>query len=136
MKRRDFITLVGGATLWPLVANAQSYPTRPVRWIVGFAAGGPNDVLARLLGQWLSERLGTQFVIENRPGAGGSIGTEAVVNAVPDGYTILLVSTANAINATLYEKLSYNFIRDIISVGGIMRVPNIMEVNPSVPVKT
>jgi tripartite-type tricarboxylate transporter receptor subunit TctC len=120
----------------PLAAHAQSYPTRSVRWIVGFAAGGPNDILARLMGQWLTERLGQQFIIENRPGAGGSIGTEAVVNAPPDGYTLLLVSTANAVNATLYGKLNYNFTRDITPVVGIIRVPNVMEVNPSVPAQT
>jgi tripartite-type tricarboxylate transporter receptor subunit TctC len=137
MRRRDFIKVIGGmAAAWPLAARAQSYPMRSVRWIVGFAAGGPNDILARLIGQWLSDRLGQQFVIENRPGAGGSIGTEAVVNAPADGYTLLLVSTANAVNATLYGKLNYNFVHEIAPIVGIMRVPNIMEVNPSVPVKT
>ena len=102
-------------------ARAQAYPTRPVRIIVGFAAGGPNDIIARLIGQWLSERLGQQFVIDNRPGAASNIATEAVVRAPPDGYTLLLVSTATAINATLYEKLNFDFIRDIAPVAGIIR---------------
>ena len=101
-----------------------------------FAAGGADDIVARLIGQWLSERLGQPFVIENRPGAGSNIGTEAVVRAPPDGYTLLLVSPANAINATLYDKLNFNFIRDIAPVAGIIRVPTVMEVNPSVPAKT
>jgi tripartite-type tricarboxylate transporter receptor subunit TctC len=117
-------------------ASALDYPTKPVRWIVGYPAGGSTDILARLLGQWLSARLGQQFVIENRPGASNNIGTEQVVRASPDGYTLLLVNPANAINATLYEKLSFNFIRDIAPVVGIIRVPNVMEVNPSVPAKT
>ena len=106
------------------VRGAQAYPSRPVRIIVGFAPGGTFDIMARLIGQWLSERLGQPFVIENRPGAGGNIGTEAVVRAPPDGYTLLLVGTANAINATLYEKLNFNFIRDIAPVAGIARVPD------------
>ena len=105
------------------VAWAQAYPTRPVRIIVGFAAGGATDIVARLMGQWLSERLGQQFVIENRPGAGSNIATEAVVRAPPDGYTLLLVASANAINATLYDKLNFNFIRDIAPVASIIRVP-------------
>jgi tripartite-type tricarboxylate transporter receptor subunit TctC len=117
-------------------ARALDYPTRPVHLVVGYPAGGTTDILARLVGQYLSERLGQQFVIDNRSGAGNNIGTEAVVNAAPDGYTLILVNPANAINATLYEKLPFNFIRDIAPVAGIMRVPNVMEVNPSVPAKT
>jgi tripartite-type tricarboxylate transporter receptor subunit TctC len=118
------------------MARAQTYPTRPVHLIVSFAAGGPNDTVARLLGQWLSERLGQQFVIENRTGAGGNIGTEVVVRAPADGYTLLLATSSNAVNATLYDKLSFNFIRDTAPVASIMRVPNVMVVNPSVPAKT
>jgi tripartite-type tricarboxylate transporter receptor subunit TctC len=117
-------------------ARALDYPVRPVHLIVGYPAGGTTDILARLVGQYLSERLGQQFIIDNRSGAGNNIGTEAVVNAAPDGYTLLLVNPANAINATLYEKLPFNFIRDIAPVAGIMRVPNVMEVNPAVPAKT
>jgi tripartite-type tricarboxylate transporter receptor subunit TctC len=117
-------------------ALALDYPTKPVRWIVGYPAGGSTDILARLIGQWLSARLGQQFIIENRPGAGNNLGTEQVVRAAPDGYTILLVNPANAINTTLYEKLSFNFVRDIAPVAGLIRVPNVMEVNPSVPAKT
>ncbi len=124
----------------PLVAASQAaaaeYPVRPVRWIVGYPAGGTTDILARLIGHWLSERLGQQFIIENKPGAGNNIATEAVINSPPDGYTVLLVNPANAINATLYRKLSFNFMRDTLPVGGLMRVPNVMEVNPSVPAKT
>ena len=115
---------------------AQAYPSRPVRIIVAIAAGGGPDIVARLIGQWLSERLGQPFVIENRPGAGGNIGTEAVVRAPPDGYTLLLVSTTNAINATLYDKLNFNFLRDIAPVAGIIRLAFVMVVNPSVPAKT
>ena len=117
-------------------AAAQDYPTRPVRWVVGYPAGGATDILARLVGQRLSERLNQQFVIENKPGAGNNIGTEAVVNADPDGYTILLVNAANAINASLYAKLSFNFIRDIAPVSGIARVPNVMIVPKDFPAKT
>src|SRR5262245_36918324 len=117
-------------------AQAADYPTRPVRWIVPYPAGGSTDILARIIGQYLSEHLGQQFVIENRPGGGNNIGTEAVANAQPDGYTLLLVNPAHGINATLYPKLSFNFIRDIAPVAGIMRVPNVMEVNPSIPAKT
>ncbi len=137
--RRQFLRLVASAAALPAVsriAKAQTYPTRPVRIVVGFPPGGPGDILARLMGQWLSERLGHPFIIENRPGAGGNIATEAVVNAPPDGYTLLLVNAGHAINATLYEKLKYNFIHDIAPVAGIIRVPLVMEVNPSVPVKT
>jgi tripartite-type tricarboxylate transporter receptor subunit TctC len=118
------------------VAWAQAYPTRPVRWIVGFPPGGATDLTARLLGQWLSERLGQQFVIENRPGAGSNIGTEAVVRAPPDGYTLFLAYSANAINATLYDKLNFSFIRDIAPVAAINREPLVMLVNPSFPAKT
>lgn len=117
-------------------ASALEYPTKPVRWIVGYPAGGSTDILARLMGQWLSARLGQQFVVENRPGAGNNIATEQAVRAAPDGYTLLLVNPANAINATLYEKLSFNFVRDIAPVVGLIRVPNVMEVNPSVSAKT
>ncbi len=137
--RREFLRLVAGTAALPVVsriARAQTYPTRPVRIVVGFPPGGPGDILARLTGQWLSERLGHPFIIENRPGAGGNVATQAVVNASPDGYTLLLVNAANAINATLYEKLKYDFIRDIVPVAGIMRVPLVLEVNPSLPVKT
>jgi tripartite-type tricarboxylate transporter receptor subunit TctC len=132
------LVLVVGAC-WSVghgAANAADYPTRPVRWIVPYPAGGSTDILARIIGQYLSERLGQQFVIENRPGGGNNIGTEAVVNAAPDGYTVLLVNPAHGINATLYPKLGFNFIRDIAPVAGIMRVPNVMEVNPTVPAKT
>ncbi|MEA2990015.1 MAG: hypothetical protein QOG83_2726 [Alphaproteobacteria bacterium] len=117
-------------------AAALDYPNRPVRWIVGYPAGGSTDILARLIGQYLSEKLGQQFVIENRPGAGNNIGTEQVVRATPDGYTLLLVNPANAINATLYERLNFDFIRDIAPVAGLIRVPNVLEVNTSVPAKT
>src|SRR3954447_7715379 len=117
-------------------AEAQTYPNRPVRWVVGYPAGGSTDIVARLIGHRLSERLGQQFVVENKPGAGNNIATEAVVNSPPDGYTILLVNPANAINASLYAKLSFNFIRDIMPVAGIARVPNLMVVNPQVPSKT
>src|SRR6266699_3462331 len=137
--RRRFLHLAAGAAALPAVsriARAQDYPTRPVRLIVPFAPAGTTDILARLIGQWLSERLGQQFVIENRPGASTIIGTEAVVRAPADGYTLLLVGTPSAINATLFEKLSYNFLRDIAPVAGIMRVPNVMVVHPSFPAKT
>jgi tripartite-type tricarboxylate transporter receptor subunit TctC len=117
-------------------AAALDYPTRPVRWIVPYPAGGSTDILARIMGQYLSEKMGQQFVIENRPGGGNNIGTDAVVHAAPDGYTVLLVNPAHGINATLYPKLSFNFIRDIAPVAGLMRVPNVMEINPSVPAKT
>jgi tripartite-type tricarboxylate transporter receptor subunit TctC len=117
-------------------AAAAEYPVRPVRWIVGYPAGGTTDILARLIGHSMSEGLGQQFIIENKPGAGNNIATEAVINSPPDGYTVLLVNPANAINATLYQKLSFNFMRDTVPVGGIMRVPNVMEVNPSIPAKT
>jgi tripartite-type tricarboxylate transporter receptor subunit TctC len=137
--RRKFLYLASGVAALPLfsqMARAQAYPTRPVRIIAGFAAGGGVDITARLIGQWLSERLGQSFVTENRPGAGGNIGTEAVVNAPPDGHTLLLATVPNAVNATLYEKLSFNFIRDIAPVAGIIRVPMVILVHPSVPAKT
>jgi tripartite-type tricarboxylate transporter receptor subunit TctC len=137
--RRQFLHLAAGAVALPVLsrlASAQTYPSRPVHLIVGYAPGGGTDIAARLIGQWLSERLGQPFVIDNRSGAGGNIGTEIAVRAPPDGYTLLLVSLANATNATLYDKLNYNFIRDIAPVAGIIRVPNVMEVNPAVPVKT
>jgi tripartite-type tricarboxylate transporter receptor subunit TctC len=118
------------------IAHAQSYPARPVHIIVGFAAGGPNDISARLIGAWLSERLGRQFVIENRPGAASNLATEDVVRAAADGYTLLSVAPPAAINATLYEKLNFNFIRDIAPVAGIVRVPEVMVVHPAVPAKT
>ena len=117
-------------------AAALDYPTRPVHWIVGYPAGGSTDIVARLMGQYLSEKLGQQFIIENRPGAGNNIGTEAVVRAPADGYTLLLINPANAINTTLYQNLNFDFIRDIAPVAGIMRLPNVMVVNPSVPAKT
>jgi tripartite-type tricarboxylate transporter receptor subunit TctC len=137
--RREFSLVAGSVFAGSVVSRlswAQSYPVRPVRIVVPYGAGGTADILARLIGQWLSDRLGQPFVIENRPGASGSIGTEAVVNARPDGYTLHLSNTADAINATLYETLNYNFIRDTAPVVGIMRAPNVMEVNPSFPVRT
>jgi len=128
---------LAGATLAGIGgAAAADYPTRPVRWVVGYPAGGSTDITARIMGAWLSERLGQQFVIENKPGAGNNIGTETVINAAPDGYTVYLVNPANAINATLYQRLPFNFLRDMLPVAGFMRVPNVMEVNPSVPAKT
>ena len=139
LPRRQFLHLAAGAAALPFVSRiawAQTYPTRPVRIIVGFTAGGVNDTLARLIGQWLSERLGQPFIIENRPGAGGNVGTEAVVRSPADGYTLLLVQTPNAINATLYDKLNYNFIRDIAPVSSISLEPEVVVVNPSVPAKT
>jgi tripartite-type tricarboxylate transporter receptor subunit TctC len=117
-------------------AAALDYPTRPVRWVVGYPAGGTTDILARLIGQYLSEKLGQQFIVENKPGAGNNIATEAVINSPPDGYTLLFVNPANGINTSLYKKLSFNFPRDIAPIAGIARVPNVMEVNPNVPAKT
>jgi tripartite-type tricarboxylate transporter receptor subunit TctC len=138
--RRRILRLAAGAAALLIVslnAWAQAYPTKPVRVIVGFAPGSSPDIVARLMGQWLSERLGQPFIIDNRPGGGTNIGTEAVVKAIPDGYTVLWATTANAINATLYEKkLSFDFIRDIVPVARIIRVPNIMEVNLTIPAKT
>jgi tripartite-type tricarboxylate transporter receptor subunit TctC len=137
--RRRFLQLAAGAAALPAVARiarAQAYPSRPVRIIVPFAAAGPNDIIARVLGRWLSERLGQPFVIENRPGAATNVGTEAVVNATPDGYTILMASSPHAINATLYEKLHFNFMRDIAPVAAIMRAPNVMVVSQTFPAKS
>jgi len=134
LSRRQFLPLVAGATALPAVsrvAGAQGYPTRPVRVIVGFAAGQAIDIVTRIIAQRLSERLGEQFIIDNRPGAGGNIATEAVVRALPDGYTLLAIGSNNLINATLYQRLSYNFIQDIAPVASIYRVPQVMEVNPS-----
>ena len=139
LPRRQFLHLTAGAAALSAVSHfawAQAYPTRPVRLVVGFPPGGGTDITARLIGQWLSERLGQQFVIENRPGAGSNIATEGVARAAADGYTLLLVSAAHAINATLYDRLNYNFLRDIAPVAGIIRVPNVMEVNPSLPPKS
>jgi tripartite-type tricarboxylate transporter receptor subunit TctC len=139
LPRRQFLHLALGAVALPAASSitwAQDYPTRPVRLIVGFAPGGTTDITARLIGQWLSERLGQQFVIENRTGAATNIATEAVVRAPADGYTLLLVTASNAINATLYDKLSFNFIHDIAPVAGIIRYPLVMQVNPSFPAKT
>jgi tripartite-type tricarboxylate transporter receptor subunit TctC len=139
LPRRRFLHLAVGAAALPVVphiARAQAYPSRPVRWIVGFTPGGGNDIVARLMGQWLSERTGQQFFIENRPGAATNIATEVVVHAPPDGYTLLLANLANASNASLYGKLNFNFIRDITPVAGITRMPNVMMVNPSVAART
>ncbi|HEV7983117.1 MAG TPA: tripartite tricarboxylate transporter substrate binding protein [Xanthobacteraceae bacterium] len=137
--RRQFLRLAAGAAALPAVsrlAQAQAYPTRPVRLIVAVAAGGGADIVTRLMGQWLSERLGQQFIVENRPGGGTNIGTEMVVHAPADGYTLLQVNLAHAINATLYDKLNYNFLRDIAPVAGIVGVSNVVEIHPSVPAKT
>ena len=139
LPRRNFLHLAAGAAALPILprlAWAQAYPTRPVRLIVPFGPAGATDITARLIGQWLSERLGQQFVIENRPGAGSNIGTEAVVRAAPDGYTLGLFGAPSAINATLYDKLNFNFVRDIAPIAPIVRFPYIMVVNPSVPAKT
>jgi tripartite-type tricarboxylate transporter receptor subunit TctC len=137
--RRNFLHLAAGAAALPAVsrvARAQAYPTRPVRIIIGFAPGSASDIVARLVGQWLSEGLGQPFIIEHRPGAANNIATEAVVRAPPDGHTLLVVSSANAVNATFYDKLNYNFIRDIAPVAGIIVVPSVLVVHPSVPAKT
>jgi tripartite-type tricarboxylate transporter receptor subunit TctC len=139
LPRRKFLHLAAGAAALPAVSGfawAQAYPSRPVRWIVGFAPGGGNDIVARLMGQWLSERLGQPFIIDNRPGGGTNIATEAVVRAPADGYTLLMVGTTQAINATIYDKLNFNFIRDIAPVASIDRDALVMAVNPSVPART
>ena len=139
LPRRQFLHLAAGAAALPaasVIARAQTYPARPVRIIVGYAAGGGTDISARVVGQWLSERLGQQFIIENRPGAATNIATEAVARSLPDGYTLLLVTAANAINATYYEKLNFDFIQDIAPVAAVMRVPLVMVVNPSFSART
>jgi tripartite-type tricarboxylate transporter receptor subunit TctC len=139
LPRRNFLQLAAGTVALSAgsrIARAQGYPSRPVRIVVPFAPGGSTDITARLIGQWLSERLGQQFLTENRPGAGSNIGTELVVNAPPDGYTLLLVGASSAINVTLYEKLNFNFLRDITSIAGIISIPFIMAVGPSFPAKT
>src|SRR5882672_1688802 len=139
LPRRTFLHLAAGAAALPAasrVAGAQAYPSRPVRIIVGFAPGGAVDIMARLIAQWLSERLGQQFVVENKPGAAGNIGTEVVARAPADGYTLLLVGVPNAINATLYDRLNFNFIRDITPVASLGGGPFVMVVNPSVPART
>ncbi len=139
LPRRQFLHLAAGAAALPTLswaASAQAYPTQPVRIIVGFAAGSGSDILARLMAQWLTERLGQPILVENRPGAGGNVGTEAVVKAPPDGYTLLKVVPANTVNDTLYDKLSFNFIRDIAPVAGMVRVPYVLVVNQSVPITT
>src|SRR5215475_10840650 len=137
--RRKFLHLAAASGLLPVLsrtARAQAYPSRPVHIIVPFAAAGPNDIVARVVCQWMSEHLGQPFVIENRPGAGTNVGTEVVVHAAPDGYTALVVSSSHAINATLYDKLSFSFVRDIAPVASIMRVPNVMVVNPALPARS
>ena len=137
--RRVFLRLAGAAVALPLVsraARADTYPSRPVRIISGFPPGGPADILGRLLGQWLSERLGQPFVVESRPGAGSNTATESVIRSTPDGYTLLVMTTANTVNATLYDKLNYNFIRDMTPVAGFIRVPQVVEVHPSLPVNS
>src|SRR5262249_41950098 len=139
LPRRHFLHLAAGAAALPVasrIARAQAYPTRPVHIVVGFPAGGATDITARLMAQWLSDRLGPQIVIENRPGAPGTIAAEAVVKAAPDGYMLLQIGTPNAINATLYTNLSFNFVRDIAPVGSITRVAYVVVVHPSVPAKT
>lgn len=139
LSRRQFLPLAAGAVALPAVSRvawAEGYPTRPVRFIVGYPPGGAADITARFIGQWLSDRLGQPFIIENRPGGGTNIATEAVVHAEPDGYTLILIAPANAINASLYEKLNFNFLRDIEPVAGIIRFPNVVVVNPQLPIKS
>src|SRR5215467_9190663 len=139
LPRRQFLHLAAGAAALPAVsrfARAQAYPSRPVRVIVPFAPAGTTDIAARLIGQWLSERLGQQFVVENRPGAGANIGIEAVVRALPDGYTLLMTDPSPTIGATLYDKLNFNFIHDITPVIGVLRSPFVIVVNPAIPAKT
>ena len=137
--RRNFLKLAGALIAMPALprlASALDYPTRPTKIVAGFAAGGGVDITARLIGQWLADHLGQPFVVENRTGAGGNIGTETVVNAAPDGYTLLLATVPNAVNASLYEKLNFNFVRDIAPVAGVIRVPMVVLVHPSVPAQS
>src|SRR6478609_430228 len=139
LSRRSLLHLSAGAVALPVLsrrARAQTYPARPVRLVIGYTPGGSADLTARLMGQWLSERLGQSFVIENRPGGGTNIATEAVVRAAPDGYTLLLAAPANAINATLYDKLNFDFLRDTEAVAGLIRFPNVVVVHPSLPIKS
>jgi tripartite-type tricarboxylate transporter receptor subunit TctC len=139
LPRRKFLRLAAIAGALPALARSASaldYPARPVRIVVGFAPGSTTDILGRLIGQWLSQRLGQSFIIDNRPGAGGNVGTEAVVNSPADGYTLLMVAPANTINMSLYDKLNFNFMHDMVPVSGVVRVPNVLEVTPSIPVKT
>jgi tripartite-type tricarboxylate transporter receptor subunit TctC len=139
LSRRHFLRFASGAIALPAssrLARAQTYPNRPVRLIIGYTPGGSADLTARLMGQWLSEKLGQSFVVENRPGASTNIATEAVLRAAPDGYTLLLVAPANAINATLYDKLNFNFIKEVEPIAGLIRFPNVVVVNPSLPVKS
>jgi tripartite-type tricarboxylate transporter receptor subunit TctC len=139
MQRRQFLRLAAGAAVLPAVSApgwAQAYPDRPVRLVAPFPPGGSIDLVARLIGQWLTDRLGQQIVVENRPGAGGNVGSEAVAKAPPDGYSLLLCSVANAISATLYDRLGYDFVRDFEPVAGLSRAPNVMVVNPAVPART
>jgi tripartite-type tricarboxylate transporter receptor subunit TctC len=139
LPRREFLRLAATAGALPALARtalALDYPTRPVRVLVGFAPGSTTDILGRLIGQWLSQQLGQPFIVDNRPGAGGNVATEAAVNSPADGYTLLMVAPANTINMSLYDKLNFNFMRDMVPVAGVVRVPNVLEVNPSVPVKT
>jgi tripartite-type tricarboxylate transporter receptor subunit TctC len=138
LPRRQFFHLAAGAFVAPAVAGqalADAYPSRPVRLISGFAAAGGNDIIARLMGQWLTERLGQTFVIENRPGAGTNIATEMVINSPPDGYTLFVANLSNAINVTLYEKLNFNFMRDMLPVAGIAQAPSVLAISASVPAK-
>lgn len=138
LPRRDLLRLAAGAAALPVVskARAEDYPARPVRIVIGFPPGGSTDVVARLIADWLSQRLGQPFIVENRPGAGTNIATEYVVQSVPDGYTLLMITASNPINTTLYGHLAFDFLRDIVPIGSIVRLPNVMEVNPAVPAKT
>jgi tripartite-type tricarboxylate transporter receptor subunit TctC len=137
MRRREFIKVIGAsAAAWPLAASAESYPARPVHWLIGFTAGGPVDIVARIMGQWLSDYYGQNFVIENRTGSGGNIAAAAAIGAPPDGYTLLFVAPNNAISTSLYKKLPFNFLRDTVPVAGIMRLTNLMVVTNALPVKT